>query len=132
MNNIRTITQNIDGLHRKANHNPDNLIEIDGCINEKRRIAATERSEIINTGWDYVDSADLETSLLNLFNISIEGVVEKEESLRPHLLLFDEMYSELYQIEKAMKWMLESAIVIFMGASNSVEKKMLFYRFRLE
>jgi NAD-dependent deacetylase len=42
------------------------------------------------------------------------------ESYRPHILLFDEYYTELYQYEKAITWLLEAHAIIFMGTSNSV------------
>jgi NAD-dependent deacetylase len=36
------------------------------------------------------------------------------------VLLFDEYYSELYETEKAMQWVLEADTIIFIGTSNSV------------
>ena len=117
---IRVITQNIDGLHRKAKHSPDSLIEIHGCLNEKRKVNATLRSEIIEAEWSKVDESELEKSLFELFKIKEGGIVNETGSLRPHVLLFDEFYTDLYEIEKAMKWVLESDTIIFMGTSNSV------------
>jgi len=117
---IRVITQNIDGLHRKANHPSELLIEIHGCLSEKRKVNSTLRSEIVNAQWDKVDQSNLVDSLYSLFNIREDGVVSESNSFRPHVLLFDEVYTDLYEIEKAMKWVLESDTIIFMGTSNSV------------
>lgn len=117
---IRVITQNIDALHRKANHVSDSLIEIHGCLNEKRKVSATVRSEIVEAEWSKVDESELEKSLFELFKIKEGGIVSETGSLRPHVLLFDEIYTDLYEIEKAMKWVLESDTIIFMGTSNSV------------
>lgn len=118
--NIRVITQNIDGLHRQANHNYENLIEIHGCIHEKRPINATSRSQIIPTHWEKVDAKNLRTSLYNLFKIPLNGHVDVKKSYRPHVLLFDEVYNDLYLTEEALKWVLEADTIIFMGTSNSV------------
>lgn len=117
---IRVITQNIDGLHRKANHSSETLIEIHGCLNEKRLINATQRNQIIDAEWSIVDESRLEESLFELFKIKAGGVISQSKSFRPHVLLFDEIYTDLYEIEKAMKWVLESDTIIFMGTSNSV------------
>jgi len=116
----RVITQNIDGLHRKAKHPSELLIEIHSCLNEKRKVNATLRSEIVDAQWDKVDQSNLADSLYALFNIREDGVVSESNSFRPHVLLFDEVYTDLYEIEKAMKWVLESDTIIFMGTSNSV------------
>jgi NAD-dependent deacetylase len=118
--NIRVITQNIDGLHRQANHNYENLIEIHGCIHEKRAINATSRSQIIPTHWEKVDESALRKSLYNLFQIPLNGHVDAKKSYRPHVLLFDEVYNDLYLMEEALKWVLEADSIIFMGTSNSV------------
>ncbi|MFM7681718.1 MAG: SIR2 family NAD-dependent protein deacylase [Bacteroidota bacterium] len=117
---IRVITQNIDGLHRKANHPSELLVEIHGCLSEKRKINSTLRSEIVDAQWDKVDQSNLVDSIYSLFNIREDGVVSESNSFRPHVLLFDEVYTDLYEIEKAMKCVLESDTIIFMGTSNSV------------
>jgi NAD-dependent deacetylase len=118
--NIRVITQNIDGLHRKANHSSNSLIEIHGCLNEKRLISATSKNQIIPASWEMVDDVDMINSLFNLFQIPVNGHIDAHKSYRPHVLLFDEVYTDLYLIEDAMKWVLESDTIIFMGTSNSV------------
>ena len=46
--------------------------------------------------------------------------INENKSYRPHVLLFDEFYTELYQYEKAITWLLEAETIIFMGTSNSV------------
>ena len=116
---VRLITQNIDGLHLKANHPSDKLIEIHGCLHQKRRVDATSRDQLIKADWDLVDESRVVDSLMNIFNIVSPDIV-KDDSFRPHVLLFDEYYSELYETEKAMRWVLEADTVIFIGTSNSV------------
>ena len=85
---IKLITQNIDGLHRQASHDPAYLVEIHGCLNEKRRIMADSRNEIIETRWLDVRENDLLPSLFRIFNIPDTGYINYEDSFRPHVLLF--------------------------------------------
>ena len=59
-------------------------------------------------------------SLFELFNIPPTGIVDEDQSYRPHVLLFDEIYTDLYLVEDAIRWVLESDTVVFMGTSNSV------------
>ena len=53
------------------------------------------------------------------FFLSVLSINEKK-SYRPNVLLFDEYYTELYQYEKAITWILSADTIIFMGTSNSV------------
>lgn len=119
-NNIKVITQNIDNLHVKAGHLPDNLIEIHGNINYKRKIDAEHLDELVIADWQNVRAESIEKDLFNLFAIGKGGKINDEASYRPHILLFDEFYTELYQYEKAISWLLEADTIIFMGTSNSV------------
>ena len=116
---VRLITQNIDGLHAKANHPSEKLIEIHGCLHQKRTVDATTREELVDANWDMVDESNIEDSLLNLFKIERPNIIYGH-SFRPHVLLFDEYYTELYETEKAMRWVLEADTIIFIGTSNSV------------
>jgi NAD-dependent deacetylase len=47
-------------------------------------------------------------------------MINEKNSYRPHILLFDEYYTELFQYEKAITWILSADTIIFMGTSNSV------------
>ncbi len=116
----RVITQNVDGLHRKANHPEELLIEIHGYIGQKRKVDAVSRKELIQANWDKVDESRLVESLFELFQIDPSGEINPEKSLRPHILLFDEYYTELYQLQKAMQWVNDADTVVFMGTSNAV------------
>lgn len=118
--NIRVITQNIDNLHLKANHSKDRLIEIHGNLNYKRRVNAEYIQDLELANWDKIDETNLEASLFDFFKIGKGGVINENKSYRPHVLLFDEFYTELYQYEKAITWLLEAETIIFMGTSNSV------------
>jgi NAD-dependent deacetylase len=118
--NIKVITQNIDNLHVKAGHLSENLIQIHGNINYKRKINAEYLNELVLADWQNVRAESIENDLFDLFGISAGGKINDQASYRPHILLFDEFYTELYQYEKAIIWLLEADTIIFMGTSNSV------------
>lgn len=119
-NKIKVVTQNIDNLHIKAKHPIENLIEIHGNINFKRKIHAQNRNELEWANWDSVNENNLEQQLFELFHIQSDGAIDENKSERPHILLFDEYYTELYQYNKALHWLDEADTIIFMGTSNSV------------
>ena len=118
--NIKVITQNIDNLHIKANHPVESLVEIHGNINYKRRINAEHLEELELADWQSVSEESLKKDLFGLFDITEGGKINEKKSYRPHILLFDEYYTELYQYEKAITWILSADTIIFMGTSNSV------------
>ena len=118
--NVKVITQNIDNLHIKAKHSMDSLIEIHGNINYKRKIHAQYRNELEWANWDAVNENNLEQELFALFHIHSNGSIDENKSERPHILLFDEYYTEMYQYNKALHWLDEADTIIFMGTSNSV------------
>jgi NAD-dependent deacetylase len=118
--NIKVITQNIDNLHIKANHPIGSLVEIHGNINYKRKINAEYLEQLEMADWQSVREDNLKKDLFGLFKITEGGKINEKTSYRPHVLLFDEMYNELYEYEKAIKWILEADTIIFMGTSNSV------------
>ena len=118
--NVRVITQNIDNLHLKAHHDHQSLIEIHGNLNYKRKVNAEHIGDLELANWDKIDETNLEASLFDFFKIEKGGVIDENKSYRPHVLLFDEFYTELYQYEKAITWLLEAETIIFMGTSNSV------------
>jgi len=120
INNVKVITQNIDNLHLKAKHPMGSLIEIHGNINFKRRINAEHIDELELANWENINDEDIEKGLFDLFHITEGGIINEKKSYRPHILLFDEYYTELFQYEKAITWILSADTIIFMGTSNSV------------
>ena len=118
--NVKVITQNIDNLHIKANHPKDRLVEIHGNINYKRKINAEQIDELELANWESIKENNIEKGLFDLFVIKEGGKIDEKRSYRPHILLFDEYYTELFQYEKAITWILSADTIIFMGTSNSV------------
>lgn len=115
--NLRVITQNVDNLHLAAGHQTESLIEIHGNLRFKRALKVDGINDLIPINWDTIIEPEVE--LKKEFNLSSNGKVIKE-SFRPHVLLFDEHYTELYQYTKAKQWVNEANTIIFMGTSNSV------------
>ena len=70
--------------------------------------------------WEQVDPENLVEELFRIFNIGKGGAIDQNESYRPHILLFDEFYTDLYESEIALDWVNDAETVIFMGTSNSV------------
>jgi NAD-dependent deacetylase len=118
--NIKVITQNIDNLHIKAKHPVESLVEIHGNIHYKRKIDAENIDELVVANWQSVKEDNIKKDLFDLFVITEGGKINEKKSYRPHILLFDEFYTELYQYEKAISWVLSADTIIFMGTSNSV------------
>lgn len=112
------ITQNIDGLDGKAG-NVD-YIAVHGRIDKMTLFHNQEgpTATIISTPWDSVDKNNLVESLLELF--VIEQTPELNKSFKPYVLLFDELYTELYRISEAQLRMREADRIVFMGTSFSV------------
>ena len=113
------ITQNIDGLDGKAG-NPD-YVSIHGRIDQITLFHHQgDEVERFTAPWDQVDEDNLESSLLDLFRISRSTGPILNESFKPYVLLFDEYYTELYEISRALKLMQEATRMVFMGTSFSV------------
>lgn len=112
------ITQNIDGLDGKAGNN--DYISIHGRIDQVTPFHIQgEDVERSSAPWDLVDEDNLTESLMDRFKISKSGP-ELNVSLKPYVLLFDEYYTELYQITKAQELMQQADKMVFMGTSFSV------------
>jgi NAD-dependent deacetylase len=112
------ITQNIDGLDGKAGNK--DYIAIHGRLDQMTLFHDQDgpTADIIGTPWDHVDEGNVIESLLALFQIN--DVPELNKSFKPYVLLFDEMYTELYRISEACLRMRAAERIIFMGTSFSV------------
>ena len=133
--NKNLITQNIDGLDGKAGN--DNYIPIHGRL-DKVTVFEEEGQDslVLDAPWDdisdlgftYENDPKSEDSLINTLLEHFKIKKEKEEkyyptlgySLKPFVLLFDEIYTDLYRIGEAQQRMIEAKKMVFMGTSFSV------------
>jgi NAD-dependent deacetylase len=80
----------------------------------------------INAAWDEMNLNDdysdelLKIKLLEKFLINKNLKPKLGVSLKPYVLLFDEIYTDLYGISDAEKWMNSAKKIIFIGTSFSV------------
>ena len=122
------ITQNIDGLDGKAGNK--DYISIHGRLDKvvyyddemKYQVPFDAEWNEINIE-DNLDNIILKNKLLKKFNIQLINNIpapKRGKSLKPYVLLFDEMYTDLYRITEAENWMKNASKIIFMGTSFSV------------
>ena len=122
------ITQNIDGLDRKAGNT--SFIPIHGSIDKVTRFHDQNAvPELEDAPWEEIqtqfnkndDTKYLKRLLLDAFKISAKTLSpEPKISLKPFVLLFDEYYSELYKVSEAEQMFNQAVNFVFMGTSFSV------------
>ncbi|MCF6436266.1 Sir2 family NAD-dependent protein deacetylase [Pseudoalteromonas sp. MMG022] len=112
------ITQNIDGLDAKAGNM--NYISVHGRI-DKVTLFHNQGDPVSlePAPWHEVDENNLKASLLDIFKIGQFGP-QINESLKPYVLLFDEYYTDLYNISRAQEMMIAADKIVFIGTSFSV------------
>jgi NAD-dependent deacetylase len=98
------ITQNVDGLHRRAGQSEDVTFEIHGNINFMR-----DANDVDNKLYPIPEDAQLSDGVLLLPNGKLA---------RPHVLWFDECYNEeLYRFESALKVARKMDGLLFVGTT---------------
>lgn len=107
------ITQNIDGLHRKAGVPDEQLVEIHG--RHDRFICTRMGCSRVNDALTRVDLTLLDTGKFPVCD-------QCGAPLRPLVLLFDEMYDShpIYQMRKARHALNDADMIVFVGTSFSV------------
>ena len=129
------ITQNIDGLDGKAGNK--SYIPIHGRL-DKVTVFVEEGEDtlVIDAPWDKINDLgfthenDLKSEN-SLINVLLECFKIKKDnqkkhfpilgySLKPFVLLFDEIYTDLYKINEARQRMFDANKIVFMGTSFSV------------
>ena len=129
------ITQNIDGLDGKAGNT--SYIPIHGRL-DKVTVFEEEGQDslVIDAPWDEISDLGFshendpksEASLINTLLEYFKIKKDKQQkyypilgySLKPFVLLFDEIYTDLYRIGEAQRRMIEAKKMVFMGTSFSV------------
>ena len=127
--NKKLITQNIDGLDGRAGNK--NYISIHGRLD---KVVLYQNEMDVQTpfdaNWNEIDLSlnpsdeELKKNLLDKFKINLHNDNTLSPklglSLKPYVLLFDEIYTDLYRISQAEEWMNNADKIIFMGTSFSV------------
>ena len=124
----KLITQNIDGLDGKAGNK--DYISIHGRL-DKVVCYKNEMEEQVpfDANWNEIDLSlnprdqVLKNQLLKKFKIKFYNdrfIPQEGISLKPYVLLFDEIYTDLYRISEAEHWMNDAKKIIFIGTSFSV------------
>ena len=124
----KLITQNIDGLDGRAGNK--DYISIHGRLDKVIYYRnEMDKQSPIDANWDEINldsnpNGDvLKDKLLNKFKIRKLGNTFSPQhgiSLKPYVLLFDEIYTDLYRITEAEEWMKNASKIIFIGTSFSV------------
>jgi len=129
------ITQNIDGLDGKAGNKT--YIPIHGRLDKVTKYVEqglitpeidAPWGDIANLGFnheeDQKDEEALMDSLCGFFKVEkkVDGKYcpIQNYSLKPFVLLFDEIYTDLYKINEAQRRMLVADKIVFIGTSFSV------------
>ncbi len=138
--NKRLITQNIDGLDGKAGN--ESYIAIHGRLDKVTIFRGQDKhQELLNAPWEEVaklkieneDRDRLKRALMESFKISpLTKRPEKEVSLKPFILLFDEYYTNLYRMSDAENWMMQADKMVFIGTSFSVNITSIALRLGLQ
>lgn len=118
------ITQNVDGLDGKAGNL--NYIAIHGRLDQMTLFHDQDEADHVTTEftpWHEVDEARLDESLFEIFRI--DDRPQLNHSYKPFVLLFDELYTNLYRIDEAQRRMLLTQRMVFMGTSFSVNITMM-------
>lgn len=118
------ITQNVDGLDGKAGN--QQYIPIHGRLDQMTLYHDQEEADRMvpmPTPWNQVDEAHLDESLREIFRIP--NTPQLNVSYKPFVLLFDELYTELYRISEAQRRMYLAPRIVFIGTSFSVNITLL-------
>ncbi len=111
------VTQNVDGLHRRAGHEPAGLYEIHGSPDEMR-CSAPCRANRYPIPKEVVGPANPEEQLTQADWDRLR-CPRCDVSTRPHVLWFDETYTEeLYRIETIRALARRLSLLITVGTSG--------------
>ena len=93
---------------------------LDSSQNHVSKLLAGVR-QFVEDHDDLEDNERLTPILLDAFKISKATLTpERNVSLKPFVLLFDEYYTDLYRMSEAEDWMHDAQRIVFMGTSFSV------------
>lgn len=121
------VTQNIDGLHLRAGHEPSRVYQIHGSLEFMRPLheaAGEVRIEPIpeSIGVDWPPGRDLDDASERL--LRIDG-----RPARPHVLWFDECYDEArFKYESALRAAEQANLLLIVGTTGTTTLPFLITR----
>lgn len=112
------VTQNVDGLHLRAGHDQERVLEVHGSLHRMRCMAECSPPRPIpadlGADWSPDHVPEDEGSLLSLHCERCGAW------LRPHVLWFDEYYDEeYYRYESAQRAVADAALLLVIGTSGA-------------
>ncbi len=111
---FRLVTQNVDGLHARAGHDPERLYAIHGNIDRMRPVGGgpvVPIPEAIPLEWPKTRSLVPEERAL---------LVHQGRPTRPHVLWFDESYDEAhFRFESTIRATAAACLVMIVGTSGA-------------
>lgn len=118
---FRLITQNVDGLHRKAGTSEQRTFFIHGTL-EKVRCG----EECSNQFYPFPDFPFEKNQELSAEQTEALKCPQCGEYLRPHVLWFDERYNEKhYKLDSSMRVAKETGLLLTIGSSGATNLPML-------
>lgn len=118
---FRLITQNVDGLHRKAGTSEKRTYLIHGTL-EKVRCG----EECSKAFYPFPDFAFEKNQELTAEQIEQLKCPQCGDYLRPHVLWFDERYNEKhYKLDSSMRTAKETGLLLTIGSSGATNLPML-------
>lgn len=112
---FKLITQNVDGLHFKAQTSRDKTYLIHGTL-EKTRCG----SECSNELYPFPDFAFDKGDELTTEQIEKLRCTKCDNYLRPHVLWFDERYNEKYfRLDSSLRTAKETGLLLIIGTSGA-------------
>jgi NAD-dependent deacetylase len=112
------VTQNVDGLHRRAGHAPDRLFEVHGNIHFARcsAVCAPPRAWPAGAFADWPKDRDPDDGQ----SLAALHCDRCGAWLRPHVLWFDECYDEEhYRFDSALRAVTGAALLLVIGTSGA-------------
>ena len=127
--NTKVITQNIDQLHAKTSLVQSHIIEVHGRLGMYKCVNPRKKNPCIYSKSNTITDIDI-TKYSTDFNINNKTFTIKKvptcpccaRPVLPQTLLFDEKYEshDFYQWHRALQWIGDSDIIVFVGTSFSV------------
>jgi len=120
------VTQNVDGLHRRAGNSAARIYEVHGNTDHMRCEAEHPVVRPIPDGVlvDWPKEKRLDATVRQLL-----GCAEHNRLYRPHVLWFDESYDEpLFRLQSSMAAVADAAMLVVVGTSGSTTLPSLMVR----